>query len=247
MRVAVLGGGGTVGRHVVARLQGHGHDARALGRSTGVDVTTGAGLAAALAEVESVVDVTNLAAFRRSTAVRRHQRAAHEVQRACARSGVRHLVLLSIVGIDRVTGYGYYAGKLAQERIVLSGEVPWTLLRATQFHELVRTLLTWTRFGVGVVPRARVQPVAAATVGAALADLAVSQQAHGRVADLAGPRAERLVDLARAVAAGRDRTSRVAAVGVPGSFGRALRAGALLPGPDATLSGPDFATWLTAQ
>ncbi|NUT57281.1 MAG: NAD(P)H-binding protein, partial [Agromyces sp.] len=134
MRIAVAGGTGTVGRHAVEAARGRGHEVVVLTRSNGIDLVSGTGLDEALRGVDVVIDASNLVSTSAKktsaffTTVTRNLLAAEE------RAGVRHHVSLSIVGVDRAP-YGYYAAKIAQERAVEAGAVPWTILRAMQFHE----------------------------------------------------------------------------------------------------------------
>jgi uncharacterized protein YbjT (DUF2867 family) len=136
MRIAVIGGTGVVGRHTVEALRRAGHDAVVVARSRGVDISTGEGLDDALVGVDTVIDVTNLqapdaeATRNLFTAATRNRLAAEQ------RARVRHHVLLSIVGIDRLEGNAHFAGKRRQEEILSSSPVPVTIQRATQFHEL---------------------------------------------------------------------------------------------------------------
>ncbi len=134
MRVAVAGGTGVVGRLVVSALQEQGHHPTVLARSVGVDVISGDGLAAALDRVDAVVDVTNVVTVRRATAVRFFETSTRQLLDAGTRAGVRHYVVLPIVGIDGVD-YGYYEGKRRQERLALDSDLPVSVLRSTQFHE----------------------------------------------------------------------------------------------------------------
>lgn len=241
MRVAVAGGTGTVGRPLVAALERRGHQVVVLARSTGVDLTTGAGLGAALAGVEVVVDVTDVQAVRRTPAVELRSRMARTLLEAERHAGVSAHVLLSIVGVDRIPT-GYHRSKLEQERIVLDGAVPATVLRATQFHELVERVLRMQRGPVAAVPRVRIQPVAAREVAELLADLAEEDPA-GRVADLAGPRVHDAVDLARRTLRFRGAHRIVVPVRLPGPWGRGIRAG-LLPGSRARRGTQTFREWL---
>ncbi len=244
MHVAVAGGSGVVGRHVVRALERHGHEVVILARSRGVDLTTGRGLLSALAEVDSVIDVSNVATLRRRTAVDFFSTATRQLLEAEAQGGVTHHVVLSIVGVDRVDT-GYYAGKLRQEELVESGPVPWTVLRATQFHEFAGQLLDRSRGPLALVPQMRVQPVAAAEVGARLAELATGP-ARGRAHELAGPDVHELVDLARRESKSGRRSRRVVGVRVPGSAGRAMSTGALLPTGPVNLGTVSFDDWLSS-
>ncbi|WP_419775727.1 SDR family oxidoreductase [Microbacterium oxydans] len=155
-------------------------------------------------------------------------------------------MLLSIVGIDRIP-YDYYAGKIAQEKIVEGSRVPSTILRATQFHEFAGQMFERAKLGpLHLAPNARTQPVAAREVGARLAALAGAEP-QGRVRDLAGPREEQLSDMVRAFARRRGYRGWVPAVNVPGPQMAGMRAGHALPGPDADLGRQGFAEWLAAQ
>jgi uncharacterized protein YbjT (DUF2867 family) len=241
MRIAVAGGTGTVGRHVVAALERRGHEAVVMARSTGVDLDTGVGLDAALAGAEVVVDVSDLQAVRRSTAVARLTGRSRTLLEAEQRAGVRLHVLLSVVGVDRLPS-GYHRGHLEQERVVLEGPVPATVLRATQFHELVERMLRMQRGPVAFVPRVRIRPVAAREVAELLAELAEEEPA-GRVGDFAGPRVHDAVDLARRTLRANGSRRVVVPVRLPGPWGRALRAG-LLPDARARRGNQTFREWL---
>lgn len=246
MRIAVAGGTGVVGRHVVDAVRSGGDDPVVLSRGTGVDLTTGVGLDAALEGVDAIVDTASISTLSAGAATRFFEAATGNLVASAARVGVPHVVLLSIVGIDRMP-HDYYAGKLAQERVVEASPVPWTILRATQFHEFAGQVAVQARLGpLQLAPRARVQPVAAAEVAAQLIDLAVAG-AQGRVPDLAGPREERLDRMIRAWVH-RDGSRRlVIPVNIPGAQMRGMREGLALPGPGATIAGPSFVDWLRTQ
>lgn len=246
MRVAVVGGTGQVGRHVVSALAATGHDPVVVSRSGGVDVVTGEGLDEALAGAAAVVDVSNVITGRRQVAVRFFTQSTERLLSAEEKGGVGHHVALSIVGIDDVD-WGYYDGKRQQERLVAAGPIPWSVLRATQFHEFPDQVLSATRRGpLAVVPKMRTQPVAAREVGAALAELAVGPPA-GRTPDLGGPETFMLHDLARRLVRARGQRVLVLPVRLPGAAGRAMATGALLPGPDARLGTQTFEEWLAAD
>ena len=163
-------------------------------------------------------------------------------------AGVPHHVALSIVGADKAP-YGYYAGKALQERLVTAADVPWTLQRATQFHEFVRQVVERLRRGpVLITPRMRSQPVAAREVAERLIRL-VEAGPSGRVPDLGGPREEQMVDMMRAYKAATGTKGWILPVPLPGALGRALRDGSLIPGPGP---GSDhgtetFADWLRSE
>jgi uncharacterized protein YbjT (DUF2867 family) len=245
MRVAVAGGTGVVGRHVVTALQEAGHDAVVLTRSNGVDLEAGSGLDAALAGVAAVVDASNVLTLSRDrsvqffTAVTRHLLAAEE------RAGVSHHLALSIVGVDRVD-FGYYEGKRRQEELVLAAPLRGTVLRATQFHEFAEQTLARSRGPVVVVPRMRSQPVAAREVGAELARLAVGPAA-GLAPELAGPEVLEMTDMVRDVVRRRRLRRVVLPLRVPGQAGKAMAQGALLPAGAGPRGQQTFAEWLAER
>lgn len=242
MRIAVAGGTGVVGRHVVDVARERGHDVVVLTRSEGVDLTTGAGLTERLVGVDAVIDTTNQVSQKRADSEAFFGGVTRTLLSAEATAGVRHHVVLSIVGIDDVDS-GYYAGKRLQERVVAEGPVPWSVLRATQFHEFAEQALHFVRVGpFSLVPRMLSQPVAAREVGQALVDL-VEGDPVGRAPELAGPERLQMVDLARKVARGR----RVVPVRVPGAAGRAMRTGALVPTGDGPRGRVTFDAWLAGR
>jgi uncharacterized protein YbjT (DUF2867 family) len=244
MKIAVAGGTGRVGSHVVEILEDEGHDVVAMSRSTGVDVTTGEGLDEALAGADVVIDAATSPSSDQQTATEFFTAATHNLQEAALRAGVGRIVVVSIIGIDRFSS-GYNAAKLAHERAMLLGAVPVRILRAAQFHELVGQLLDWGRRGdTSYVPKMRTQLVAARTVAEALARLAVDPDAPP-LTEIAGPREERLVNAARLLAARRGDGVLVEEVHDRSDpMARLFAEGALLPGPDTVLAGPTFEDWL---
>lgn len=245
--VAVIGGTGTAGRHVVGALRALGANAVAVSRRDGVDVTTGAGLHETLAGVRGVVDVSNAASNDEAEARAFFTASAQHLQRAAERAGVERLVVLSIVGADRASG-GYLAAKLDHERTAQAGSVPTSVLRATQFHEFVSQIRdNWgLQNGVWWVPDWQVQPVAAAAMGRVLAELALAEDPP-TLSEVAGPQQERLIDMAMSLAAHRGDGVPVKALPDDTPDGRLYAAGGLLPGPGATLTGPTFQDWLNSQ
>ena len=191
-KIAVAGATGRVGRHVVDVLEAEGHDVVPMSRSSGVDVITGDGLAEALAGVECIIDVATGPSPDQDEATAFFTTATRNLQEVGERAGVRRIVVVSIIGIDRFTG-GYQAAKVAHEQAMLAGPIPVRILRAAQFHEFVSQLLDWGRQGeVSYVPRMRTQLVAARTVAEALADLATGPEepSGAPIPEIAGPREE---------------------------------------------------------
>lgn len=247
MRVAVVGGTGLVGRHAAEALRHTGHDAVVIARSAGIDVITGAGLDAALAGVEAVIDVSNTFAQDPAETREFFGTATRNLLDAEQQAGVGHHLVLSIVGIDRVEGNAHFAGKRRQEELAQAGPVPVTIIRATQFHEFAAMVVSWTRRGdVATVAPLLVQPVAAADVGQVLAELATGP-AQGIIHELAGPETQDLVDMARRTLAARGESIRLVPTWRDGPFSVELAGEVLLPGPDARLAPTTFDTWLATE
>jgi uncharacterized protein YbjT (DUF2867 family) len=245
MLVGVLGGTGALGRQVVTELERRGHRPAVLSRSAGerpelhrrVDVATGEGLGAALNDLEVVVDVLQGPAPVLVDGLSRALAAARA-------SGVRCVVSISVLGADRVP-LGYYRLKTAQEAAVRSAGLPWSILRATQFHSLLDTVFTATaRRGVLPMLRVPLQPVAPEEVASRLVDLVDAEPAG--TTRIAGPRVQRGDHLARIWA--RARGVRWAPVPVPavGPVLRAVRAGGLTD-PSAPTGGVSFQAWLETR
>ncbi len=221
-----------------------------MSRSSGVDIITGDGLAEALAGVWCIIDAATPPDQKAATEF--FTAAARNLHAAGQRAGVRRMVVVSIIGVDWFTA-GYGAAKIAHEKAMLSGPVPVRILRAAQFHEFVAQLVEWGRQGdVSYLQKARMQPVAARAVAEELADLATDPESAPAprssgtpILEIAGPREENLVDIARLLVARRGDPVRIEGVSNPADPDRDLyETGALLPGLDATLAGPTFEEWL---
>jgi len=230
MKIAVAGGTGVVGVHVVDVLRERGHQPVILTRSTGVDLVTGDGLTGALDGVDAVIDVVSLFTQQAQPAIDFFGATTRNLLDAEKTAGVTHHVLLGIVGSQK-SQYGYYLGKMAQERLVHAGEVPWTEVRATQFHEFAQQIYGVARIGpIVLAPNGRVQPIAAREVAERLVELALGAPS-GLVAELAGPREESLSHMVRAAARATGKRGPILGVPAPGPGGKAMRDGTLLPDP----------------
>ncbi len=223
--VLVTGGTGALGRHVVDRLRERGHDVRVLSRREGAgthtgDLATGAGVLDAVAGAEVIVHAAS--DFRRFGAPDMDQTR----NLLAAAGGVRHLLYVSIVGIDAIP-FRYYRNKLACERLITDSGVPHTILRATQFHDLLAAVLSGVqRLPVAPLPADfRFQPVDTADVATRIADLAEGEPL-GRAADFGGPQVATLAELADVWKQYRGGPKHVLRVPLPGRIARAFRAGA---------------------
>jgi uncharacterized protein YbjT (DUF2867 family) len=253
-KIAVAGATGRVGHHVVDVLEEQGHDVVRISRSNGVDVISGDGLADALTGVEVIVDAATGPSPDEDEATEFFTTAAENLQRLGEQAGVERIVVVSIIGTDRYRG-GYGAAKVAHERRSQAGPVPARIVRAAQFHEFVPLMIEWGRRGdVTQVPNMRTQAVAARTVAETVADVATSDESasagspEASIVEVAGPREERLAELASLYVARSGDSVRVEEVSDPDDPNRELNVnGGLLPGPGAILAGPTFEEWLAAE
>jgi uncharacterized protein YbjT (DUF2867 family) len=247
MRIAVAGGTGLVGRAVVARLKELDHQPVILSRRHGIDLTSTSAddLAALLDDVHAVVDVTNTPSADPESARRFFGAVTHRLITAGRQAGVQRHVLLSILGIDRVSGNAHYAGKRLQEELVIEHAPDAVIIRAAPFHEFAAMVVGWTRrAGTAIVPPLLLQPVDVTDVAKELVDAATIEPSPGRI-DLAGPRPEDLVDMARRTLRARGEDLDL----VPswqGPLGPDMAGEVLLPGPDARLGSKTFDEWLAS-
>lgn len=245
MRIAVAGGTGKTGRKVVDQLRSEGHQPVVLARAEGVDLIQNTGLDAALEGVEVVIDVADFATMNAKKARASFGAATTNLLNAAQRNGVRHHIVLSIVGVDRVAS-GYYQGKLRQEELVRAGAVPWTILRATQFHEFADQILAQVPGPVAVIPKMQSQPIAVSEVATHLCSLATGEPRQ-MAPELAGPRVESVVDMARQLIRRRGQRRPVIPLRLPGAAGKAMAGGALLPAHPGPRGQQTFAEWLDAH
>lgn len=230
-RILVTGGTGVLGSRVVERLEQKGVEARVLSRggrpgTIRGDLRTGDGLDRAVGGVDAVIHCAS-SPFRRVRQV--DVEGTGRLLEAAARAGVAHLVYISIVGVDRVPSYPYYRIKLETERVVEEFPVPHTILRATQFYDLVLAAMrVLDRLPVMPVPKGMPgQPIDAGEVAGRLVEIALSEPAAGRAPDIGGPEVRTLTDAARAYLAFKGSRKRVLPVPLPGKTARAMRSGAL--------------------
>lgn len=245
MRVAVAGATGLVGRLVVEELALRGVEVGRLARTTGVDLVSGRGLDDSFRGADAVIDVSNVTTTRRSVALDFFTRATTNLLAAGCRVGVGSAVTLSIVGADTVD-FGYYLGKRRQEELLAAGPLPWTLLRATQFHEFAGQLLDRVHGPVVPVPVMASQPVAASEVAVRLVDLVLAGPG-GIVAPIAGPEPMAVADMARHVVRARGGRRLVVPLRIPGAAGRGFAGGDLIPAGEHVTGAITFADYLDSQ
>lgn len=243
--ILVTGGTGRLGLPTVERLRAAGHDVRVLSRHEGDgrvvgDLRSGEGVADAVAGVETIVHLATRNGLGSGEAP-----LMQTIVTAAREAGVRHVVYSSIVGVDRIP-LGYYRQKLETERLLEASGLPHTIVRATQFHELVIDVFTAQRFlPVVFAPKFSVQPIAAGDVAARLADLAGAEPV-GRVPDIGGPERLPVLELARLWAGAASVRRKIVPVSLPGKTVAAIAAGHnLVPGPPYGMT--TFAEFLAAK
>ncbi|QUI30124.1 SDR family oxidoreductase [Streptomyces alfalfae] len=242
MKITVIGGTGLIGSQLVTRLRDAGHEVVAASLSTGVDLLKGTGLDEALEGAETVVNVTNSPTFDEASPEFFRTTMGHLLA-AGERAGVRHQVILSIVGVDQVPQLDYYRAKTLQEELLRDGPTPYSIVRATQFFEFMDAVMSWTADDDTVrLPSTRVQPIATAEVVEALADVTTGAPLGG-VLDVAGPDVLPLDELGRLTLAARKDPRRVVVDEQAGMFG-VVEGDALVAGPGARLAPTHYRDWL---
>jgi len=244
MKIVVIGGTGLIGSKTVSRLGKLGHEAVAAAPNTGVNTLTGEGLAEALAGAEVVVDLANSPSFEDQAAMDFFQTAGKNLMRAEAEAGVRHHVALSVVGTERLQDSGYFRAKLAQETLIKSSTIPYTLLHATQFMEFLRGIAQSGADGDVIrLSHAFIQPMAAEDVAAAVTDAAVAAPVNGTV-EIGGPEKFHIDEIIAKVLAFDKDPRKVVTDPDARYFGVKLEQNSLIPGPGARLGATRFDWWL---
>lgn len=244
MKIVVIGGTGQLGSKIVAKLKQDGHRALAASPETGVDTISGEGLEDALAGASVVVDASNAPAWDDAAVLDFFRTSTRNLTAAAAKAGVKHYVAMSIVGADRLPASGYLAAKVAQEKEVRGGAVPFTLVRATQFFEFVGRIADAGGDGDTVrLPAALFQPAAAAELAAAVAGIAEGRPANG-IVEVAGPEPLRMADAAARLLGAEGDPRTVEADPHARYFGAELEPESLLPGSSPRLTATSFDDWL---
>jgi uncharacterized protein YbjT (DUF2867 family) len=245
MKIVVIGGTGLIGSKLVEKLRTAGDEPLAASPDTGVNTLSGDGLAEALDGAQVVVDVSNAPAWDDAAVMDFFKTSSRNLLAAEVSAGVKHHVALSVVGADRLPDSGYFRAKIAQEETVKAANVPYTILRATQFFEFIGRLAEPTAEGEPVrLAPVFVQPESADDVAAALADIAVSAPVNG-IVELAGPEQFRLDELTRLLLSAKNDPRPVTADVHARYFGAELDDHSLTPGSDARIAPTRFKDWLS--
>ncbi|WP_424886881.1 SDR family oxidoreductase [Streptomyces sp. XH2] len=242
MKFAVIGGTGLIGSQVVDKLNASGHEAVPHSQSTGIDVITGQGLDEAVAGADVLVNLTNSPTFDEASRAF-FQTSMDNLLAAGRKGGVRHFVILSIVGVDQVPELDYYKAKALQEDILTAGPIPYSIVRATQFMEFVDAILSWTADSDTVrLPATPIQPIAAKDVADAVAQVAAGTPLHG-IHSIAGPEIFALDELGRLTLSHKADARTVVTDPTAGMF--AAVNGDVLTDKNAHLAPTRYADWLS--
>ena len=244
MKIVVIGGTGLIGSKLVAKLREQGHEAIAASPNTGVNTVTGEGLAEALKGASVVVDVSNSPSWEDAAVLKFFETSTRNLLTYEAAAGVRHHVALSVVGTDRLSESGYFRGKIAQEKLIREGSIPYTIVRATQFFEFLKGLadISMVDGKVHLAP-VQFQPMAADDVAAGVAKVAVGGPVNG-IVEIAGPKPFRLDELVQRRLTTVDDAREVVADPNALYSGARINERTLLPDGDARLGETSFEAWL---
>ena len=244
MRLVIIGGSGLIGSKLVSGLNGQGHEAVSASPATGVDTITGKGLADVLQGASVLVDVSNSPSFEEAAVMEFFTTSTRNLLQYSAAAGVRHYVALSIVGTERVPGSPYLRAKNAQETLIRSGGIPYSIVRATQFFEFVARIADEATVGTTVrLPPVLFQPMAADDVAKAVGTVALGTPVNGTV-DVAGPEQFRFDDVIREALRAHNDPREVVADPHARYFGAELGERSLVPAGDASLGDTRFQEWL---
>ncbi|MEV6075532.1 SDR family oxidoreductase [Streptomyces sp. NPDC052069] len=247
MKVVVIGGTGLIGSKLVAKLEGHGHEAVPAAPSTGVNTLTGEGLAEVLKGAQVVVDVSNSPSFEDDAVMEFFRTSTTNLQKAEADAGVVHHVALSVVGTEHLRESGYFRAKQAQEDLIKASGIPYSIVHATQFFEFMKGIAAEATDGdtVRLAP-VRIRPVHSDDVAATVGRTAVGSPVNGLV-EVAGPDTFQLDELIRKSLAAKNDPRTVVTDPHATYFGARLGETTLLPGPDAHIADTRFTDWLAQQ
>ena len=243
MKIVVMGGTGLIGSRLVKKLREQGQEVVAASPATGVNSATGEGLADALEGASAVVDVTNSPSWEDSAVLTFFQISTRNLLDYEAAAGVGHHVALSVVGTERLLESGFFRAKIAQENLIKASSNPYSIVRATQFFEFLKSIADFSTEGNTVrLPPALFQPMAADDVAGAIARIVMNSPVNGTV-EIGGPETYRMDELVRRYLAALKDPRVVVSDPQARYVGIAVSERALVPNDDARLGGTHFEDW----
>jgi uncharacterized protein YbjT (DUF2867 family) len=245
MKIVVIGGSGLIGSKLIVKLRENGHQAVAASPASGVNTLTGEGLAEVLEGASVVVDVSNSPSFEDAAVMEFFKTSTGNLLSYEAAAGVGHHVALSVVGSDHLPDSGYLRAKIAQEKLIKESSIPYSIVRATQFFEFVKSIADSATDGNTVrLPPVRFQPMAADDVASVVSRVAMASPLNG-IVEVAGPEQFRFDELIRLGLSARKDPREVIADPHARYFGTELSERSLVPGDDAQLGETRFEDWLS--
>src|SRR5690242_4088658 len=245
VKIVVIGGSGLIGSKVVSKLREHGHEAVAASPNSGVNTLTGEGLAEVLKGASAAVDVSNSPSWEDDAVMKFFDTSTRNLLSYEAAAGVGHHVALSVVGSERLLESGYFRAKIAQESLIKSSSIPYSIVRATQFFEFIKGIADSSTDGNTVrLPPALIQPMAADDVASAVCGVALGSPVNGTV-EIGGPERFRLYELVRRGLAASKDPREVVADPQARYYGINVSETTLIPGGDAQLGPTRLEDWLS--
>jgi uncharacterized protein YbjT (DUF2867 family) len=244
MKLVIIGGTGLIGSKLVTGLKAQGHEAVAASPNTGVNTLTGEGLAEALRSASVIVDVSNSPSFEERAVMDFFTASTRNLLKYATAAGVTHYVALSVVGTERILDSPYLRAKNAQETLIKSAGIPYSIVHATQFFEFVARIADEATDGTTVrLPHVLIQPMAADDVARAVARIALGAPLN-RTVEVAGPQQFRFDDLIRQGLSAKHDPRKVVVDPHARYFGAELGERSLIPADDARLGEIRFEEWL---
>jgi uncharacterized protein YbjT (DUF2867 family)/nitrite reductase/ring-hydroxylating ferredoxin subunit len=247
MKIVVIGGTGLIGSKLVTKLSALGHEAVPAAPNTGVNTLTGEGLAEVLKGTQVVVDVSNSPSFEDAAVLDFFQTSTRNLLSYESAAGVGHHVALSVVGSERLPQSGYLRAKVAQEKLIKEGPIPYTIVQATQFFEFTKRIADEATVGNTVcLPPVLFQPMAADDVASTLCKVATGSPLNSKI-EIAGPDVFRFDELIRQRLSALNDSREVVADPQARYFGTELSERSIVPGDTAQLGETRFEAWLSSS
>lgn len=247
MKIVVIGGTGLIGSKLINKLQDKGHEAIAASPSTGVNTITNEGLDQVLKGADMIVDVSNSPSFEDKAVLEFFNTSTRNLLNAAKKAHVKHYVALSVVGTDLLQESGYFRAKLAQENLIKSSGIPYSIVRATQFFEFLNSIVQESMIGEVVhVPTSYIQPMAADDVAEALLQVVLEKPKNGTL-DTAGPNRFRFSEIVELYLKATNDPHKVISDAAARYFGTKINDTTLVPQNKARLGSITFENWFVNQ